>query len=228
MEKLWTLGSALKDALSLPGSCVISSLSNVLLLDVSLECGGDTPSLPPVSLQPEVINKQFLPWEEVMKRETCVCASNLHFMITLCQLIHRCRNWWGQSGHGLTTFLTCYYKAKLRARRVISLSHPLLADAIVHTTAIGTPWSMYCCASSEMNDAAVAIRPNCSSAHHSKVTHSLHKHLAWPLQFSSYAFVINNLVCECVEHAEWLVSKQEEVHRTFSYTIATHNCPLPL
>ena len=43
--------------------------------------------------------------------------------------------------------------------------------------------SMYCHASSEMSDAAVAVRPNCCSAQHSKVTHSLHKHLAWPLQF---------------------------------------------
>jgi len=33
------------------------------------------------------------------------------------------------------------------------------------------------------SDAAVAVRPNCSSAQHSKVTHSLLKHLAWPLQF---------------------------------------------
>ena len=39
--------------------------------------------------------------------------------------LHRRRNWWGRSGHGLTTFLTCYYKANLRVRQVISLSHPL-------------------------------------------------------------------------------------------------------
>ena len=51
--------------------------------------------------------------------------------------------------------------------------------------------SMYCRASSEMSDAAVAVRPNCSSAQHSTVTHSLHKHLAWPLQFCFLHF------CKC-------------------------------
>ena len=42
---------------------------------------------------------------------------------------------------------------------------------------------VYCRASSEMSDAEVAICPNCLSAQPSKVTHLLHKHLAWPLQF---------------------------------------------
>ena len=42
---------------------------------------------------------------------------------------------------------------------------------------------MYCHASGEMSDAAVAIHPNCLSAQHSGVTHSLYNHLAWPLQF---------------------------------------------
>ena len=96
--------------------------------------------------------------------------------------IHRRRNRWGRSGHGLTIFLTCYYEAKPRVRRVISLSHPLLVYVIRRTCAIaiGTPWSVYCRASSEMSDRAVAVHPN---TQHSKVTHSLHKHLAWPLQF---------------------------------------------
>ena len=42
---------------------------------------------------------------------------------------------------------------------------------------------VYCRASSEMSDAEVAVCPNCLSAQPSKVTHLLHKHLAWPLQF---------------------------------------------
>ena len=42
---------------------------------------------------------------------------------------------------------------------------------------------VYCRASGEMSNAEVAIRPNCLCAQHSKVTHLLHKHLAWPLQF---------------------------------------------
>ena len=132
--------------------------------------------------------------------------------------LHRRRNQWGWSGHGLTTFLTCWYKAKSRVRQAMSLSHPLLAYmyAIACAIGIGTSagghrgaaptirfspfrvvgwglttdywplttdfiWyslSVYCRASSEMSDAAVAVRPNCSSAQHSKVIHSLHKHLS--------------------------------------------------
>ena len=72
----------------------------------------------------------------------------------------------------------------------MSLSHPLLVHAIAHTIAIGTPVSVYCCASSEMSDAAIAVHPNCSSAQHSKVTHSLHKNLAWPL-----------FLCHCSRHS---------------------------
>ena len=94
------------------------------------------------------------------------------------QVLHR--NQCGQPGHGLTTLLTCYYKAKLKVRWVMSLSHHY---AIACAIGIATPWSVYCRASSDMSDAAVAVHPNCSSAQHSKVTHSLHKHLAWPLQF---------------------------------------------
>ena len=54
--------------------------------------------------------------------------------------LHRRRNWWGWSGHGLTTFLTCWYKAKSRVRQAMSLSHPLLAYmyAITCTIGIGT------------------------------------------------------------------------------------------
>ena len=110
-----------------------------------------------------------------------VSPSTHHHSHAHCRSRRR-RNRWGQSGHGLTTLLTCYYKAKLKVQRVMSLSHPLLAYAITRVIMIGTPWSVYCRASSEMSDAVVAVCPNCSSAQHSKVTYSLHKHLAWPLQ----------------------------------------------
>ena len=59
--------------------------------------------------------------------------------LALIGIVHRCRNWWGRSGHGLTTFMTYYYKAKSRVRRVISSSHPLLVYAIARVIAIGTP-----------------------------------------------------------------------------------------
>ena len=68
--------------------------------------------------------------------------------------------------------------------------------------------SMYCYrASSEMSDAAVAVRPNCSSAQHSKVTHSLHKHLAWPLQFCFLRLCtiwgLKVIVHHCLAHLPW-------------------------
>ena len=121
--------------------------------------------------------------EDVKSFNSSIVILFLLLNISSLNLFHRCRNPCGRSGHGLTTFLTCHYKAKSRVRQVISLPHPLLADAITCTIAIGTPWSVYCCASSEMSDAAVAVRPNCTSVQHSKVIHPLHKHLAWPLQF---------------------------------------------
>ena len=43
---------------------------------------------------------------------------------------HRGRNWWGWSGYGLTTFLGCYYKAKLRVWWIVTWSHLLLSYAI--------------------------------------------------------------------------------------------------
>ena len=46
-----------------------------------------------------------------------------------------------------------------------------------------SPWSVYCRGSGELSDTAVAVRSDCPSAQHSQVTCSLHKHLAWPLQF---------------------------------------------
>jgi len=100
--------------------------------------------------------------------------------VTTGLLKHRRRNRWGRSSHGLTTFLTCYYKAKSRVRRAMSLPHSLLAYTIArdHNRYF---LSVYCRASSEMSDTVVAVRLNCSSAQHSKVTHSLHKHLAWTL-----------------------------------------------
>ena len=86
----------------------------------------------------------------------------------------------GTGGAGLTTFLTCYFKAKSRVRQAMSLSHSLLANAIARDRNRYS-LSVYCCASSEMSDTVAAIRPNCSSAQHSKVTHSLHKHLTTPI-----------------------------------------------
>ena len=111
------------------------------------------------------------------------CKRSLSLKYTyLCCSYHRCRNRRGRSGHGLTTLLTWYFKAKSRVQQAMSLSHSLLAYAITHVIAISTS-CVYCRASSEMCDAAVAVLPNCSSTQHSKITHSLHKHLTWPLQF---------------------------------------------
>ena len=146
-------------------------------------------------------------------------------------ICHRCRNrCGGQSGHGLTTFLTCYYKAKSGVRRVISLSHLLLVDASARTIAIGTPWSVYCRASSEMSDAAVAVHPNCSSTQHSKVTHSLHKHLAWPLQFCFLRRCIILLYCPILSlrcstiqwHSSTTCTRQQDTYVVVTVWLCIH------
>ena len=47
---------------------------------------------------------------------------------------------------------------------------------ITRLRSLRPPQSMYCRASGEMSDAAVGVHPDCCA-------YSLHKHLAWPLQF---------------------------------------------
>jgi len=134
-------------------------------------------------------------------------------------LLHRRRNRWGRSGHGLTTFLSCYYKTKSRVRRVMRWSHPLHTNVVsqarlscrgqtltpceslareTNTNAcnraqsrsrsLRSPWSVYCGASGEMSDAAVAVRPDCPRAQHSNI----HFTITWPdhSNFASYTLVL--------------------------------------
>ena len=112
---------------------------------------------------------------------------------TLYLKLHRCRNRWGRSGHGLTTFLTCYYKAKSRVWWAMSLSHSLLAYGIACAITIGIPW--VCTIMQTVKWAMQAVRPNCTNAQHSKVTHLLHEHLAWPIQFWFLRLIVLLLCC---------------------------------
>ena len=71
-------------------------------------------------------------------------------------------------------FLSCYFEVVTPTTNACNLVR-------LRSHSLRSPWSMYCCASGEMSSAVVAIRPDCPSAHHSKVTHSLHNHLITPI-----------------------------------------------
>ena len=91
-------------------------------------------------------------------------------------LSHRRRNRWGRSGHGLTTFLSCYYKAKLRVRRVEVVTPTTSARNRAPSWLLRSPWSVYCCASGEMSNAANLL---------------IHFTITWPdhSNFASYPHV---------------------------------------
>ena len=91
-------------------------------------------------------------------------------------IVHKHRNRWGRSGHGLTTFWAATIKWNQECGSLRDVSHPLLMYAIARSWSLRPPWSTYYCASGKMSDTAVGIRSDCWA-------YSLHKHLAWPLQF---------------------------------------------
>ena len=94
-----------------------------------------------------------------------------------------------------------------RKCRGLSFSHSLLACAIAHVIAISSySLSVYCRASRELSDAMVAVRPNCSSTQHSTVIHSIHKHLAWPLQFCFLRLCMMTLYMPWTSHCTWYIS----------------------